>query len=59
MAAPGWAALQQDWALFSTSQTIGQTQNPTNLAPTMTVGKRDLHEKKLKSQSSTRNCNQK
>ena len=38
MAAPGWAALLQGWALFSTSQTIGQAQKPTNLAWVMTIG---------------------
>jgi hypothetical protein len=32
MEAPGWAALRQGWALFSTSQTIGQTQKLTSLA---------------------------
>jgi len=38
MEAPEWAALLQGWALFSTSQTIGQAQMPTNLAWVMTIG---------------------
>jgi len=37
-AALGWAAQRQGWALFSTSQTIGQAQKPTNLAWVMTIG---------------------
>jgi len=40
MAAQGWAALLQGWALFSTSLMIGKTQKLTSLASTMTVVER-------------------
>jgi hypothetical protein len=43
MEAPGWVALPQGWALFLTSQTIGQTQKQTNLASMMTIGKQGLY----------------
>ena len=43
MEAPGWAALLQGWALFLTSQTIGQTQKQTNSVLMMTIGKQGLY----------------
>jgi hypothetical protein len=43
MVVPGWAALLQGWALFLTSQTIGQTQKQTNSVSMMTIGKQGLY----------------